>query len=227
MAIRGVQYPRPGSYGLRTQSDIFENDEDLRFAAVATNGVIDLSGKLTSREDFVLQTAAFSQIVETVYTHRTSNGTEVILSAALGKIYSGTSTLTELLDYSGTSTTLNSWQFASLSAKIFLFQAGIVPKVLNEADYAAEAFTGAPWTSSPNIVLAASGRLFAADDATGNNRYTLWWSNLLDGKVWNAGDAGNLDVRKVWPGGQDSIIALAIYQDRVIIFGTNNILLYS
>jgi hypothetical protein len=225
MALRGVNFPRPGSYGLNTQSDIVLEDNQP-FASLATNGVINNEGRLVSRQDFVLQTAGFTDIVESIYTHRKNDGTEIILSAAAGKIYSGTSTLTQRHDYSGTSTTLNSWAFASLTSKIFGFQAGVAPFVLNESTFAAEAFTGAPWSNSPNIILAASGRLWAADDAAGSNRYTLWWSNLLDGKVWNAGDAGNLNVQRVWPGGQDSIIAVAVYQDRVVIFGTSNILLY-
>jgi hypothetical protein len=226
MALKGVNFSRPGEFGLNTQFDIAD-DDSLKFASEATNGVIDQSGKLTSRKDFVLQTAGFAEIVEQVYVHVNNAGTETVLSAAAGKIYSGTSTLTERHDYSATSTTLNSWQFASLSSKIFGAQAGVAPFVLNESTFAAEAFTGAPWTSSPNIFLAASGRMWAADDAAGSNSYTLWWSNLLDGKVWNAGDAGSLNLQRVWPGGQDSIVALAIYQDRVIIFGKNNILLYT
>lgn len=224
--LRGKNFALPGVYGLNTQSEIAD-DQALKFASTATNGVIDTTGKLTSREDFVLQTAGGSGNFETVYTHVNNDGTETILSAAVGKIYSGTSTITSRYDYSGTSTTLNSWQFASLSSKIFGFQKGIAPFVLNESTFAAESFTGAPWSNSPNVILAASGRLFAADDETGSNRYTLWWSNLLDGKTWNAGDAGSLNVQKVWPKGQDSIIAVAIYQDRLVIFGRSNILLYT
>jgi hypothetical protein len=226
VALRGVNFPKPGSYGLNTQDDIL-TDEAQRWATLATNGVIDSSGKLTSRADFVLQTSGFAGTVESIYCHKNNDGTETILSAAAGKIYSGTGTLTQRHDYSATSTTLNSWSFASLTSKIYGAQAGIAPFVLNESTFAAESFTGAPWSNSPNVFLAASGRMWAADDAAGSNRYTLWWSNLLDGKVWNSGDAGSLDVRKVWPSGQDSIVAVIVFQDRVIIFGLNNILLYT
>lgn len=226
MAIRGVNFPLPGSYGLNTQSDIAD-DEALRFASLATNGVIGKSGKLTSREDFVLQTTGFAALVEQVYTHRNNDGTETILSAAAGKIYSGISTLTQRHDYSATSTTLNNWQFASLTGKIYGFQAGVAPFVLNESTFAAESFTGAPWSNTPNCVMAADGRLWAADDAAGSERHTLWWSNLLDGKVWNSGDAGEINVREAWPSGQDHIIAIAMMGARLIIFGRNSILFYT
>jgi hypothetical protein len=224
--FRGVNLQLPGSYGLNTQSDIAD-DQALRYASLANNGVIDDSGKLVSRQDFVLQTTGFASIVEQVYTHRLDAGTELVLSAAAGKIYRGISTLTQTHDYSGTSTTLNSWQFASLTAKIYGFQAGVAPFVLNEGSFAAESFTGTPWSGTPNVCIAADGRLWVADDAASSERHTVWWSNLLDGKVWNAGDAGEIDLRNVWPNGQDAIIALAFISGRLLIFGRSSILLYT
>lgn len=225
-AFRGVNFPLPGSYGLNTQSDIAD-DQALRYASLATNGIIDDSSKLTSRADFVLQTAGFAGTVEQVYTHRNNDGTETILSVAAGKVYSGIGTLTQRHDYSATSTTLNSPQFASLSSKIYGFQAGIAPFVLNEGTFAAESFTGAPWTNTPNVIIAGDGRLWAADDAAGSNRHTVWWSNILDGKVWNSGDAGSLNVQRVWPQGQDTIIGMEFLSGRLVIFGRTSILLYT
>lgn len=225
MAV-GVNFPLPGAYGTNSQSDIAD-DQALRYASLASNGVVDQSGKLVSREDFVLQTAGFASTVEQVYTHSNDDGTETIMSAAVGKIYSGITALTQRVDNSATSTTLNNTCFASLTGKIYGCQKGIAPFVLNETTFAAEAFTGAPWTSSPNIFMAADGRMWAADDETGSIRYKVWWSNILDGKVWNAGDAGSLDVRRVWPKGQDSIIALAFLSSRLVIFGRSSILLYT
>jgi hypothetical protein len=184
--LRGVNRALPGSYGLNTQSKIAD-DQAVRYASAATNGVIDKSGKLCSREDFVLQTSGFASVVEQLYTHRNTDGTETLFSAAVGKIYSGITTLTQRIDNSATSTTANNPKFASLNSRVYVFQKGITPAVLNETSFAAEAFTGAPWSSSPNVIASSSGRLWAADDETGSNRYTLWWSNLLDGKVWNAG----------------------------------------
>jgi hypothetical protein len=226
MSVRGVNFALPGAYGLNTQSEIADTEE-FKYATLATNGVVDQSGKLVSRKDFVLQTAGFSGNVEQVYTHRLNDGTEVILSASGGKIYTGTSALTQRYDNSASSTTANSWQFASLSSKIFGFQVQQSPFVLNETTFATESFTGAPWTK-PNVIMAAVGRLWAADDEAASNRYTVWWSNLLDGKVWNgASDAGSIDVRRAWPNGQDSIIALEFLSGRLIIFGRNAILMYT
>ncbi len=225
--IRTAPFKSPGSYGLNTNDEI-NNDQVYRFATLARNGVIDSTGKLVSRKDFnLITTSGGSGTFEQIYVHRKNDGTEEVYSVAGGKAYTGTTTLTSRVDWSATSTTLNSPQFASLTSKVYIFQAGITPKVINEGTYAAESFTGAPWPNSPNCVIAAYGRLWAADDAAGSNRYTVWWSNLLDGKTWNTGDAGSLNVQNSWPAGQDTIIALAAAFGRLIIFGRNTILMYT
>ncbi len=337
--LKGVSIAKPGSYGLSTQDLIASNDGPKLFSSQASNLVIDSTGKLCSREDFVLQTAGFTGTTDVVYTHRLNDGTETILSAADGVIYSGTSSLTSRFDYragsqvvdvggsrtgatstglsnsattytyqisvdggaaqtisllgsdaqtytdlitqinadvtgatcalvggnlkftssttgasssisltsggggsnlfssltgyvavrtaSAGTTTNDNWQFATLSSKIFAAQAGQYFTCLNESTFAVESIVGQPWTSSPNCVIAADGRLWAADDAAGSNSYTVWWSNLLDGKTWNSGDAGSLDVRNVWPAGQDTIVALAFMSGRLVILGRHAILLYT
>jgi hypothetical protein len=340
MPVKGVTFTLPGSYGLNTQSDIAD-DQALRFAATATNGVVDGSGKLTSRKDFVNQTTGLSATINTIFNHRNDDGTETMFSAAGGIIYSGISSLTSRFDYragsqtadvggakvgatatglansaeaygmlvavdgggnqqvtitgsaaqtwtnliteinadltgataaivggnlkitsattgasstisatnsAGTAsnallttltgfvalrtavagtTTNNNWQFATLNSRVFFAQKSQALTCLNESTFAVESIVGQPWTTSPNVLLAASGRLWAADDEPGSVRYKVWWSNLLDGKAWNSGDAGSLDLRNVWPRGQDFIVALAMMNDRLIVLGRNSLLLYT
>jgi hypothetical protein len=336
--VKGLNFPLPGSFGLNTQDDI-NVGEQLRFVSEAINGVIDGSGKLVSRKDFARQTAGFSGTLETCYTHRNNDGTETIMSAGAGVVYSGLGTLTSRFDYragsqivdvggakegatatglandatsytytisvdgggaqtinvtgstaqtytnlltqinaditgatvalvggnlkftsatTGSSSSIaltsggggtnlfstltnfvavrtaiagttarNSWQFASLSGKIFMAQKGQHFTCLNESTFAVESIVGQPWTSSPNVVIAADGRLWAADDETGGNRYTVWWSDLLNGKAFTGGDAGSLDVRNAWPQGADYIVGLEFLSGRLLILGRNSILLYT
>jgi len=119
------------------------------------------------------------------------------------------------------------WQFASLSQKIFMAQADHQFTVLNETTFAVESIVGQPWSNSVNCVLAAYGRAWAADDENGGVRSKLYWSNLLDGKTWNSGDAGSLDLTKAWPKGQDIVVGLAAAFNRLFIFGRNSILMYA
>src|SRR5574341_1328917 len=338
--LRAKTIRYPGAHGLNTVEDIL-SDENFRYGAAVTNGVVDSSGKFTSRQDFVKQTTGFSNTTKALFTHRLNNATQVIMSAAAGIIYSGTSTLTSRFDYragsqivdvggakTGASTTglansaetyglqisidggatqqvtvtgsaaqtyttliteINSdiiggscalvggnlkfvsgalgagstvsitnaagtasnillstlsnfvavrtatagttdnenWQFASLSEKILMAQGGQHFTVLNDTTFAVESIVGQPWTSSPNVIIAAYGRAWAADDEASGNRHTIWWSNLLDGKTWNSGDAGNLSLVNAWPKGQDAVIGLAAAFGRLFIFGRKSILMYT
>jgi len=336
--LRAKTIKYPGSHGLNTVEATL-GDEVTRFAAIATNGVVDSLGKLASRKDFIKQTVGFSNTIKALYAHRNNDATETIFSAAAGVVYSGTTTLTSRFDYqsgsqivdvggaktaatatglsngtqaytigvvinggasqpvsvtgasaqtyatliteinadltgascalvggnlkfvsgtTGASSTIaitdgvgsaallasltnfvairtatagtaaqENWQFASLSSKMLMAQAGQAFTVLNETTFAVESIVGQPWTSSPNVVIAAYGRAWAADDAASGNRHTLWWSNLLDGKTWNSGDAGNKSLINVWPRGQDSIVAVAAAFSRIVVFGRKSILLFT
>jgi len=221
--LRAKTIKYPGAHGLNTLEATL-GDETTRYGVVVTNGVVDSSGKLTSRKDFINQTSAFSNTIKALFTWRQSSGAEVIMSAANnGTVYSGTSTLTPR--WLSAATTANI-QFATLGNNLFMAEAGTTFKAINES-FANVSLTGAASSfTSPNVVISAYGRVWVADDAATSNRYTVWWSNLLDGTVWNSGDAGSLNVRNAWPKGQDSIIALAAAFKRLIIFGRKSILLY-
>jgi len=240
--------------------------------------------------------------------------------------------------------TNDNWQFASLNSRIFMAQAGQHFTVLNETSFAVESVTDQPWVGMPNVVMAADGRIWAADDQnaptagyqvvgvganktlssatnlvaattytascvvdgaislnisivgssaatfatlieqlnldlsgaqaslvdgdlriTSNsggpnstvsitvgtlfaaplagftalatavvgtttgaaNRYTIWWSDLLNGNSWGGGDAGQIDLRNAWPSGQDFIVGLGFISGRLIVFGRASILMYT
>ena len=455
--LKGVTLTLPGSYGLNTQDDIAA-DQALRFGALVSNGVVDQSGKLISRKDFVLQTTGYSTVLDTIYRHVTAAGADVFMSSGGGIINSGIATLTSRFDHragsqvvdvggakvgasatglansteaygftvavdggaaqqvtvtgsaaqtwtnlitqidadltgatsaitggnlkitsattgasssiaigvgKGTAsnallTTLtnfvaarvaspgtitnDNWQFATLSGKIYAAQADQYFTCLNEDTFAVESIIGQPWVGSPNIVMAADGRLWAADDTAGTtsgyqvvtvggdktassatnlvaattytasvvidggasqsisvvgstgltfalliaqldldvsgarfemvdgnlrcisnsggagstvaitagtlfaaplngfsavetavagsatsvaNRHTIWWSDLLNGKSWDGGDAGSISLINAWPEGADIVQGLAMNNGRLVVFGMNSILMYT
>lgn len=339
-SLRSKTLRYPGSHGLNTIEATL-GDENTRYGLVVTNGVIDSGGKLTSRKDFVNQTSAFSNTVKALWTHRATDGTETIYSAAAGVVYSGVASLTSRFDYragfqvvdvggaktdasttglandattygftvavnggaaqqvtvngssgqtyatlivainadltgascaltggnlrivsssngvgstiavvntAGTASvallatlsnfvavrvagagtvTAENWQFASFSGEVYLAQKSRPFTALNESTFAVASIVGQPWSNSVNCIIAAYGRLWAADDEDGGVRNKVWWSNLLDGLAWNTGDAGSLDVSNAWPQGQDSVVALAAAFSRLIIFGRKSILMYT
>lgn len=222
--LRSKTVKYPGVHGLNTL-DATLSDEEKRFGDIILNGIVGSDGRLASRKDFVNQTTGFSGTLKSVYSWRQSTGAEVIMSAATdGKIYSGVGTLTQRWASSGV---LANVQFATLGQYLFMAQAGSELKSFDNG-YSNATLVGAAsnWTT-PNVVIAAYGRVWVADDAAGNNRHTIWWSALLNGLAWNSGDAGNISLAEAWPKGQDSIIALAAAFGRLVVFGRKSILLYT
>jgi hypothetical protein len=76
----------------------------------------------------------------------------------------------------------------------------------------------------PNCALAAYGRVWMAGMA--GDRQTVYFSRLLDGSDFQGGDSGSLSLGEVFPNG-DAIVALAAHNGFLIIFGRNNIAIYS
>jgi len=226
--MRAVNFPTPGVYGINTQDEIAVDSEQARFGTTVKNGLIDTSGKLVSRKNASLVTSGATVTIKSLYVHKQRNGTEVMFSAGSNAVYTGTTALTSR----HTGATGNPhWQFASLSGKILMAQAGETFRVLTEATYASNAVTpsgaGGPGSNAVNCVIAAYGRAWAADAAAVSNSYTVWWSNLLDGTAWTGGDAGNLSLINAWPSGNDSIVALAAGFNRLFILGRKSILMYT
>ena len=218
-SLKAINFMKPGAYGLNT-SDEVAADQALRFAATVNNGVVDSSGKLSSRKYWTLQTTGLSTGIQQVYVYRHTDAVETVVSASTNEIFTGLSSLT----VRASGATDAHWCFANLSGKLYAAQAGHNGKVFDGSTFAAESFTSNAW-SQPNIFLAAYGRLWAADDTS--NKHTVWWSNLLDGKNWGTGDSGSLSLINAWPNGQDKIVALAALSGRLMIFGRKSILMYT
>lgn len=73
-----------------------------------------------------------------------------------------------------------------------------------------------------NTVLSAFGRIWCTDA----NGTTLHYSDLLIPYKFSGGSAGSIDLFTVWPAGQDEIIALEAFNNRLVIFGKRSIVIY-
>lgn len=130
----------------------------------------------------------------------------------------------------------DNWKQVSLNGSHYFFQEGHAPlvydpdislttyrKISDLQSY--EAFSDtlgvAPEAST---AIVAYGRIWAAGMA--NDKDLLCFSSLLDGKTWNTGTAGTLDVMSVWADGSDAIQALAAFNNYLFIFGKRQILIY-
>lgn len=77
---------------------------------------------------------------------------------------------------------------------------------------------------TPNCALAAYGRVWLADIA--GDPQTVYFSRLLDSADFQGGDSGSISLNAVFPN-TDKIVAIAAHNGFLIVFGRNNIAIYS
>ena len=223
----------PGFRGLNTQDSPVA--QDASFASIAENMVVDKYGRIGARQGLDKLTTSTTPLgssigVETIFEYTDISGDITVFSAGNNKIFSGTTTLTDITPV-GYTPTANNWKIINFADHAYFYQRGNEPLV-----YTDETGTGVlepmvdhhQTTGVPplaNEALAAFGRVWAAD-FTGN-KYTLRWSDLLEGHHWTGGSSGSLDLTTVWPTGYDEIVALSEFNDLLVIFGKRSILLYS
>ena len=227
--LQNITIAAPGFAGLNTQDSPI--DLPPVFASVADNCIIDQYGRIGARKGFDVKTTDATPLgssvgIEAIGQYVTDAGAATIFSAGNNKIFTGTTTLTDVTPGSYTITT-NNWKIKNFNDKLYLFQRGYEPLVYNGTTLvkmsSASGAAGTP--PQANEVLAAFGRLFVADFSA--DKSTVYWSDLLNGVVWSGGSSGSIDVTTVWPNGYDEIIALAAHNGFLIIFGKRSILIYS
>jgi hypothetical protein len=196
--------------------------QDPRWLTEGINLVYDDSGRLTSRKGLtaVTTTGAHSAETESIAEYIKDATTTEIISAGGLKIYSGTTSLT---DITGTaSPTANDWQFVSFNGKCVGVQQSHTAVVYTGTSFAPiTAASGS--VPQGNCALAAFGRLWIA----GSDRTTLNFSDSLDETNWANAGSGSLNTLTVWPDGIDIITALAEFQGQLLIFGRRSILVYT
>jgi len=219
----------PGFKGVNTQDSPVA--QDATFAAIAENMVIDKFGRIGARKGLKKLTTSATPLgssdgIESVFEYVKRDGTKIVFSAGNNKIFTGTTTLTEVTLPGGYSITANNWKIVSFNNDIYFFQRGHAALVSVAGSTTLVAVTdGGHAAPAGNEVLAAFGRLFVADVT--NNSYTLFFSDLLDGDNFHGGASGSLDLTTVWPTGYDEIVALSEFNDFLVIFGKRSIILYS
>lgn len=77
---------------------------------------------------------------------------------------------------------------------------------------------------TPNCALAAYGRVWLADIV--GDPQTVYFSRLLDSADFQGGDSGSISLNAVFPN-TDKIVAIAAHNGFLIVFGRNNIAIYS
>ncbi len=193
------------------------------WGTIVNNFVIDDQGRLAVRNGTrAVSTGGIpgATSIQVAHYYLDNNGTEVLIAAAVNKLWrlDGTS----WTDVTGTATpTADNWQFVNFNGKVIGVQEGHVPIVM-----ATTAGTFAPIVASSGTVpqgravLSAYSRLWIID------KDTLYFSDLLDETGWAAGTAGSLLLNAAWPKGVDTPVALADFNGFLSVFGETQIILY-
>jgi len=232
--LQNITVAAPGFAGLNTQDSPIGVDPS--FAAIADNCVIDQLGRVGARKGWEAVSTngatvlGSSRGIESMYEYIDRSGDKVVLSAGNNKVFSGTTTLTDITPAAYTPTA-NNWKTVTLNNHVYMFQRDHEPLIGTDesGSFVLETMSGHSHSTGTapqgNEVLAAFGKLWVAD-VTGD-KHTVYWSDTLNGHAWTGGASGSLDVTLVWPTGFDEIVALAAHNGFLIIFGKKSILVYS
>jgi len=229
--LQTINLVSPAFKGINTEDSPLA--QDTAFAEVADNAIIDKRGQLAARKGIsVLTTDATelgSDYISQVFYFEDSAGNTEVFSAGNNKIFSGTTTLVDATP-AGYTITANNWKIVNFNDSCYFFQRGHEPLVYSNTLGAVTPMSSVPSASVTsaqygNEVLAAYGRLWVTDNST--NATVIYWSDLLIGSDFSGGSSGSIDITKVWPEGADKIKALATFNDFLVIFGEQSIVVYS
>lgn len=222
LELESVSIRPPGLFGLNTEQAVSVSDP--RWALEFSNAVFDSANRPAARKGWSLSTTIGGHTDDTLAVHEYVGDATTFetISAAGNKIYRGENTLT---DVTGTVTTPtdDNWQFLNFNGKCVGIQASHTPIVYTSPGSFADITAGSGSLPTGNAGLSAWGRLFVTD----SDEITIKWCGLLDETDWGGAGAGNLDTASVWPDGLDTVTGLAQWFDRLIIFGTRSVLIYT
>jgi hypothetical protein len=206
----------PGAKGLNTQkSGALLGAE---WATKLTNSIIDASGRLSARKGWesitsVAASEAFRNGIQFIKQDGTTqqvmtSDTKVWKSAA-GDTWS---------DVTGSAVfTAGNWHLTNFNDFVIGFQAGYKALIYDGTTSSMVTDGDAP---TGGIGTVAFGRVWQ----TSSDNSVLWYSDLLAHNTW--GTTSFFDLSSVWPN-NDTITAVSAFNNLLVIFGHNNIVVFS
>lgn len=136
-ALAPLRMLAPGFFGVNTR---LNTTPGLQWASTATNAVIDEKGRLAARKGRrTLTTSPLTgtPAVRSIFEQMRSNAVATVISAAGNKLYSGTTSLTDITGTAAgvTGITADHWQFQNIADRCVGFQAAHDPIVRTTANF--------------------------------------------------------------------------------------------
>ena len=227
----------PGFYGLNLQQS--STVLDPQWASEANNAVITEDGRIGARKGYsIVNTAADDDIttgtIRRLHEYIDSTGNSDMIACADNKIFKADSPYTDFTSIYSTSITADNWQVQNFNSKVYFFQDAQAPLEYNGTTVTTIAANASFVDSSdsviatikPNCVHAAFGRLWIGGSTTHGYGAKIWWSDSLAGHIYGSGTAGALDLHTVLTGGTDYVTAISSFENWLVIFLKNSILIY-
>jgi hypothetical protein len=228
----------PGFLGLNTEQSAASTRQ--QFASVLDNAVFDESGKIQARKGYEVLADSGPTTVDRVFFWRKDEGTEKLM--AVGDA-SGTATLYEMTTTSNaydtftSRGTMNSTDvlLINVNEQLVILEAGQSPKAWDGTGTLANIAAATGTTANPTggIGCTAFGRLFVVS----SDRKVVHGSELqpdpkttgIDWDNWFIDTTGNSGATAVdgWVYGKDLITAVSAFDQYLVIFGEESILLFS
>ena len=250
-ALKALSNAALGFLGLNTQESGVTLESG--YATKAVNCIIDKFGRLGSRRGWTPVTTdrdglGSTTYLESLFEFIDIDLTPTILSCGGGKMYKGSTTLTQLPVKQANQTTDltitftgNRWQFSQLAEGAgygnsmygFAAQTGNPLLVYRKRDHVNEYIwqrigdyghkPASVTTFDPDCTHTAFGRHWVAG-VTGA-KTTVYYSKLLDGAEFTGVGSGLIDIESV-VGSSDQIVGISSHNNYLIIFCRNNIVIY-
>jgi hypothetical protein len=194
-----------------------------QWATRADNLVFNNQGILTSRSGWTVANSTpmtGSPTVQQIFEYTPISGSNQVISTGGNKLWSGTTTLTNITG--ALTPSADNWKFVNFNGNVYGLQASHPLISWNGTGNFAAVTAASGSAPNGNELLGAFGRLWGSD-STGQ---VLKYSQLLDATNWNVAGAGSINLTSVWGTGNDSIVALASFNNLLIVFGSRNIIIW-
>jgi hypothetical protein len=192
------------------------------WATVLDNIVFDASGRPTARKGWTtIHDTASTDVVKRIFEYRSASSTAYTISAhddgASGvTLYEDTTDRTGLL-----TPTDGNIKFVNFNDKCIAFGIGTggAPAVKTGTGNFLDITIASGTAPTSGVGTSAYGRLWGVD----TDGKTIRYSALLDETRWDvANGGGSIDFSKVWPSGQDSVVAIEEFGGDLVVFGTRD-----
>lgn len=216
-----INLTAPGFNGLNTEAEATLLGPE--WATVLTNVKFDTAGRAAVRKGWSSTTTTpVAGVVMRVHEYIKADGTSETISSTDADIFSTQTTPASIEGTLGI--TEGNIKFVNFNDKCIAIGTGTSsnPSVYTGTGNFTTITVNSGTAPTGTIGTSAFGRLWCTDQ----DGKTIRYSALLDETRWDTADGGGLfDMSKVWPSGQDEIVAIEEFAGDLIIFGKNNVVM--